>query len=290
MSNAAEFQEDPPRMDGDEAHQADALLLNIDGFEGPIDVLLVMARDQKVDLTHVSILQLARQYLDFIDRAKELKLELAAEYLVMAAWLAYLKSRLLLPREPGDPEPDAEAIAEALQFQLRRLESIQKAAADLFGLPQLGQGIFPRGMPDGLRVNTSTIFETSLIDLLRSYGDIERRKQSSSYELPVFHLMSLEAAMERLTKMLGQLPRKGPHSVWTTLHSFLPENVRDKLYVRSALASTFTAGLELAKQGKIEIRQDGLYRPIYLRATDGSGSPGEPHDNVPADAPEGEHA
>jgi segregation and condensation protein A len=267
MTDTAPFQEDPPRLPHEDAHDVDALLLNIDGFEGPIDVLLVMARDQKVDLTHISILQLARQYLAFIDRAKDLQLELAAEYLVMAAWLAYLKSRLLLPKQPGDEEPDAETIAEALQFQLRRLEAMQKGAEDLFSLPQLGQGIFPRGMPEGLSVRTHTIFETSLIDLLRAYGDIERRKTDSHYELPHFHLMSLDVAMERLTKMLGSLPRKGPFSVWTTLHSFLPEGLKDRLYTRSALASTFTAGLELAKQGKIEIKQDGLFRPIYVRAT-----------------------
>ncbi len=268
MISATAFQEDPPRGAPEEAHDADSLLLNIDGFEGPIDVLLIMARDQKVDLTKISILQLARQYLDFIDRAQALHLELAAEYLVMAAWLAYLKSRLLLPRQPDEEGPDAQTVAEALQFQLRRLEAVQRAAEDLFGLPQLGQGIFPRGMPEGLSVRTRTVFETSLIDLLRSYGDIERRKEDSHYELPAFNLMSLDAAMERLTKMLGQLPRKGPFSVWTTLHSFLPERIRDRLYGRSSLASMLTAGLELAKQGKIEIRQDGLFRPIYLRATD----------------------
>lgn len=267
MQAAAEFQEDPPRDSVPEGqHDADSLLLNIDGFEGPIDVLLTMARDQKVDLSKISILQLARQYLDFIDRAKELQLELAAEYLVMAAWLAYLKSRLLLPRQENDEEPDAATIAEALQFQLRRLEAIRQASENLFGLPQLGQGIFPRGMPEGLKTKTHTIFDASLIELLRAYGDIDKRKNDSNYELPVFHLMSLDTAMERLTKMLGKLPRKGPFSVWTTLHSFLPESSKDRLYVRSSLASMLTAGLELAKQGKIEIKQDGLFRPIYLRA------------------------
>ncbi len=263
---APAFQEDPPRMAND-THDVDALLLNIDGYEGPIDVLLAMARDQKVDLTRISILQLARQYLDFIDRALAMHLDLAAEYLVMAAWLAYLKSRLLLPRQPDEEGPDAQTAADALQFQLRRLEAMQRAAEDLFSLPQLGQGIFPRGMPEGLSVRTRTVFETSLIDLLRAYGDIERRKEDSHYELPSFNLMSLDSAMQRLTQMLGKLPRKGPFSVWTTLHSFLPERIRDKLYGRSSLASMLTAGLELAKQGKIEIRQDGLFRPIYLRAT-----------------------
>ena len=261
-----EFEEDVPH--GDDNSVADSLLLDIDGFEGPIDVLLVLARDQKVDLRQISILQLARQYLSFIDRAKQLQLELAAEYLVMAAWLAYLKSRLLLPKQAEDEEPDAATIAEALQFQLRRLEAMQHASEMLFSLPQLGQDIFPRGMPDGLRTRTQTVFDASLIDLLRSYGDIHRRKEDSHYELPVFRLMSLETALERMSQMLGRLPRKGTHSVWTTLQSFLPEGSRDRLYVRSALSSMFTASLELAKQGKVEIRQDGLFRPIYLRAAD----------------------
>ncbi len=247
-------------------HDADALLLNIDGYEGPIDILLMMARDQKVDLTKISILQLARQYLEFVDRARQIHLELAAEYLVMAAWLAYLKSRLLLPREEDDQQPNAEAMAEALQFQLRRLEAMKQAAVDLFGLPQLGQGIFPRGMPEGLKTKLNTIYDSTLYDLLKAYGDIQRRAEYSNYELPTFHLMSMEAAMDRMTKMLGKLPSNGRWSVWTTLQSFMPENIRDKLYARSSLASCFTVGLELAKQGKAEIRQDGLFRPIYLRA------------------------
>lgn len=261
------FEEDPPRdMVPEGEHNADALLVNIDGYEGPIDILLAMARDQKVDLTKVSILQLARQYLEFVDRAKELRLELAAEYLVMAAWLAYLKSRLLLPRDDDDEEIDAETMAEALQFQLRRLEAMQKAAEDLFALPQLGQDIFPRGMPEGLITNFDTTYDVSLFDLLKAYGDIKRRQEYTNYELPTFHLMSMEAAEERMVKMLGKLPTKGPWSVWTTLNSFVPD-VQDRLYARSALASCFTVGLEMAKQGRVELKQDGLFRPIYLRAS-----------------------
>lgn len=262
----AVFEEDPPRRELPEgAHQADGLLLNIDGFEGPIDVLLNMARDQKVDLSKISILQLARQYLSFVERAKELHLDLAAEYLVMAAWLAYLKSRLLLPRDDDSEDVDAQTMADALQFQLRRLEAMQKAADDLFARPQLGRDIFPRGMPEGLRVITDTVWDITLYDLFKAYGDIQKRHEPDHYELPTFHLMSMEAAAERMTKMLGALPRKGPYSAWTTLHSFLPERITDRLYGRSSLASILTAGLEMAKQGKIEIKQDGLFRPVYLR-------------------------
>lgn len=251
----------------------DQLLLNIDGYEGPIDVLLELSRNQKVDLTTISILQLVRQYLVFIDRAKQRNLELAAEYLVMAAWLAYLKSRLFLPKEENDDEPSAEDMAQALQFQLLRLEAMQKAAEKLLERPRLGQDVFARGQPEGVEMTTVTRWRVSLYDLLKSYGDIETRKDESHYDLPEFKLMSTENAMGRLTKMLGALPKKGIRSVWATLQSFVPDNMEDTLYARSALASTFTAGLELAKQGRLEFRQDGLFRPIYMRTTreDGEG-------------------
>jgi segregation and condensation protein A len=261
-----EFQEDPPPQSSlRSVHEADALLLNIDGYEGPIDVLLELARNQKVDLAKISILQLVRQYLEFVERAKAINLELAAEYLVMAAWLAYLKSRLLLPRDNQSVEPGAAEMAEALQFQLRRLEAMQNAAAKLSALPQLGQDVFARGAPEGLPVKVKARWDVSLYNLLKAYGDIKRRAQFSSYDLPVFNIMSTEDAMNRLSRMLGQLPRMGMHSVWATLESFMPEGIKDRLYGCSALASTFTAGLELVKQGKLEIRQDGLFRPIYMR-------------------------
>lgn len=261
-----EFQEDPPRSPVPEVNEADQLLINVDGYEGPIDVLLDLARNQKVDITQVSILQLARQYLAFIERAQALNLELAAEYLVMAAWLAYLKSRLLLPKTDEGEEVSAQEMAEALQFQLRRLEAMQKSADMLMQRPQLGQDIFTRGRPEGLGVVTHTRWNVSLYDLLKAYGDIQRRGEDSHYDLPEFHVMSTEDAMSRLSRMLGNLPRKGMHSVWTTLESFMPDGVTDRIYGRSALASTFTAGLELVKQGKLEIKQDGAFRPIYMRS------------------------
>ncbi len=269
MTNSAAdqtFVEDAPRVPEQPGmHEADALLLDIDGFEGPISVLLELARSQKVDLTKISILQLARQYLQFVERAKELNLELAAEYLVMAAWLAYLKSRLLLPSQDDEIEASAEDIAEALQFQLRRLEAMQDAAERLRDQPQLGQDVFPRGMPEGLSTETNTQWNVTLYDLLKSYGDIQRRHDNAHYDLPEFQVMSTEDALHRLTKMLGSLPRKGLNSVWATLESFMPERIKDRLYGRSALASTLTASLELAKQGRLEMKQDGLFRPVYMR-------------------------
>ena len=265
QAHNSEFQEDPPRA-ARETQDADALLLNIDGFEGPIDVLLELARNQKVDLMQVSILQLVRQYLAFMERAKELNLDLAAEYLVMAAWLAYLKSRLLLPREDNGADASAEEMAEALQFQLRRLEAMQGAAEKLMKQPQLGQQVFARGQPEGVQIRTTVHWNVKLYDLLKAYGDIKKRAEGSHYDLPEYHLMSMDNAMSRLSRMLGGLPRKGLNSVWTTLESFMPEGVKDRLFGRSAMASTFTAGLELAKQGKLEIKQDGLFRPVYIRA------------------------
>lgn len=267
-AKSEEFEEDPPRPANpmDELDDTDQLLLNIDGYEGPISVLLDMARTQKVDLTQISILQLARQYLSFVERAKALNLELAAEYLVMAAWLAYLKSRLLLPKSNDDEEVSAEEMAEALQFQLRRLEAMQDASEALGKRPQLGQDVFGRGQPEGLEVITRTKWDASLYDLLKAYGDIKRRNEDSHYDLPEFTLMSTEEAVSRLSRMLGNLPRKGPHSVWATLFSFMPERIKDKLYARSAMASTFTASLEMVKQGQLEIKQDGAFRPIYVRS------------------------
>lgn len=264
----AVFEEDQPRNKSalPQAGDVDALLLNIDGYEGPIDVLLEMARNQKVDLREISILQLVRQYLAFIERAKTMRLELAAEYLVMAAWLAYLKSRLLIPKDKEDEaEISGDQMAEALQFQLRRLEAMREAAQKLMKSPQLGVNVFSRGMPDGLRTKFETHWQVSLFDLLKAYGDIKRRQEYQNYELPTFNIMSMEDAANNLAKMLGNLPRSGPHSVWTTLQSFIPEGIKDPLLVRSTIASTFTAGLEMAKQGKLEIRQDGAFRTIYLR-------------------------
>lgn len=266
----------PPELtDEDQGDRVDKLLLDIDGYEGPIDVLLELSRNQKMDLAKISILQLVRQYLDFIERAKQRNLELAAEYLVMAAWMAYLKSRLFLPKDETSDEPSAEDMAEALQFQLRRLEVMQDSAGKLMERPLLGVGVFARGQNAEDEVGTTVVtrWSVSLIDLLNAYGSIEQRKEDSTYDLPSFSLMSTDKAMSRLTRMLGSLPKKGVHSTWATLHSFLPESssdpsansLADSLYARSALASTFTAGLELAKQGQLEFRQEGLFRPVYMR-------------------------
>ncbi len=256
----------------DHAELTDALLLNLDGYAGPIDVLLELARNQKVDLTKISILQLTRQFLVFIDRAKELRLDLAAEYLVMAAWLAYLKSRLLLPKEPStEDEPSAQAMADALAYQLLRLEAMQKAATALMNRTQLGRDFFARGYREPVEAKVNTVWTATLYDILKAYGDIRARKEKGkTYELPQFHLLSMEDALARVTRMLGALPKTGPHTAWTTLITFLPDEAKnsndaDDIYKRSSVASLLTATLEMAKQGAIELRQDSAFKPIYVR-------------------------
>ncbi len=267
VQNNIEFSEDAPKEMA--ADSNDLLLLQLDSFEGPIDVLLQLARDQKVDLTQISILKLARQYLAFIDRAVALSLDVAAEYLVMAAWLAYLKSRLLLPKqESTEDEPSAEMMAEALAYQLRRYEAIQAGAQKMSRRMKQFLSVHPRGHKEIFKAPEPDKYSVDLYSLLKAYGDISQRKTSSQYKPLEFPVMSLSDALERLTKLLGRLPKQGTSSVWTTLHSFVPEHISDPLFARSSIASLLTASLELAKQGKLELRQDDNFRPIYLRAVE----------------------
>lgn len=260
------FTEDPPR--DTRIPSPDDLLLNLDGYEGPIDLLLTLARDQKVDLAKISILALAEQYLAFIEQARNLRLEIAADYLVMAAWLAYLKSKLLVPQGENDTDEEelsGEALAEALAFQLKRLEAMKQAADMLFALPQLGRDVFPRGFRDGLDVTISPVWQADLYDILGAYGAIARRQEAEHYTPQSWPLISADEAYERLSVMLGKLPQKGKDSVWATLDSFMPDDLREALIRRSGAASLLTAGLEMAKQGLVEIRQDGLFKPVYIR-------------------------
>jgi len=261
-----EFQEDNPTIP--QALAPEGLLLNLDGYEGPIDLLLTLARDQKVDLAKISILALAVQYLDFIDKAKNLKLEIAADYLVMAAWLAYLKSKLLVPSDDSDEaeeELSGEALAEALAFQLKRLEGMKRAADMMFDLPQMGRDVFARGAGDGLDVKIAPIWQADLYDVLSAYGSIARRQEYANYTPKTWELMSTEDAYNRLSAMLGKLPRKDGKSVWAVMDSFMPDDLMDALMQKSSRASIFTATLEMAKQGAVEIKQDGVFKPIYVR-------------------------
>jgi len=255
-ADATAFQEDPdPRKPA-----GGNLVLSLDGFEGPIDLLLSLARDQKVDLTKISILALANQYLDFIAHARSLRLEIAADYLVMAAWLAYLKSRLLLPAVESDEEgPDPAELAARLAFQLQRLEAMQKVARELFALPQLGQDVFGRGAPEQFAKETTTVFDVSLFDLLKAYGEQQSRQKATTLRIMPTALMSMEQAIVRLRGLVGEVPD------WTVLERFVPPDIADPLVARSAIASTFAATLELAREGVVEIRQAGTYGPIYVR-------------------------
>ncbi|MEE9210926.1 MAG: ScpA family protein [Kiloniellales bacterium] len=234
-------------------------MLDLEGYEGPIDVLLQLARDQKVDLTRISILALANQYLDFVGRARELRLELAADYLVMAAWLAYLKSRLLLPGPSDDEEPSGAELAAALRYQLQRLEAMREAGARLMARPRLGRDVFARGEPAPLRVVAETTYDISLYELLTAYGRTQSRVQATILRIDPEELFSVDDALRRLSRLLGAMPD------WQALTSFLPPNLRGGLLWRSALASTLAAMLELSRQGQVRIRQDGPFQPIYLR-------------------------
>lgn len=255
-----DFAEDPPRP---RRPASDTLVLAIDGFEGPIDLLLALARDQKVDLVRISILELADQYLVFIARARELKLEIAADYLVMASWLAYLKSRLLLPRQDDETEEDDPAeMAARLAFHLQRLDALRQAGQKLLARPRLGRDALARGEPSPIAVIRQPKMVISLFELLKIYGTIRlRADRGQDLQIAPMRLFSMDRALERLRRTLGAT------TDWTGLQEFLPiDRSGTRLMRRSAMAATFAAALELARRGAAEIRQSGAFAPIYLRA------------------------
>lgn len=239
---------------------AEQLIVDVDGFEGPLDLLLTLARSQKVDLRRISVLQLAEQYLAFVEMARSRRIELAADYLVMAAWLAFLKSRLLLP-EPEDAEgPTGEELAAHLAWQLERLEAMRRAAARLMGRDQLGRDRFVRGMPETLSVKRRTTWDATLADLLQAYSRVQTRAAYEPLHFDRSTVLTLDEALKRLALMVGELPD------WEILSAFLPEGwVLEPLKRRSALASTFAAMLELARRGEIDIAQETTFAPIRLR-------------------------
>ncbi len=250
------FEEQPaPLVD----ETGESLTVDVEGFEGPLDLLLVLAKAQKVDLRKISILKLADQYIEFIHEARRLRLELAADYLVMAAWLAYLKSRLMLPEAPAGEEPSGEELAARMALQLERLEAIRQVAAKLMSRHQLGRDVFVRGAPEGVTVVRRSQWAVSLYDLIRAYGDWVARKAGGHMTVKLPPIYTMEAAIERLSSMMGvQLD-------WARLELFMPGEFSDPLGRRSALAGTFAASLELVRQGKIELRQDEAFAPIFIR-------------------------
>ena len=245
--------------------------VDVDGFEGPLDLLLAMARTQKVDLTKISILQLAMQYLEFVDKARALRLELAADYLVMAAWLAYLKSRLLLPAPEGDEEPTGEELANQLAFRLQRLEAMREAGINLMNRNRLGRDVFARGDPEPIVVDRQKEYSATLFDLLTAYASQRQRQSVSSVTISHRQVWSMSEAREVITRLIGKLED------WTPLDSFLNEYLADPEERAGVIASSFAASLELVKEGKLEMRQTNAFAPLYMRQ----------HENKPVKAVQG---
>lgn len=240
---------------------AEALIVDVDGFEGPLDLLLQLSRTQKVDLRKISVLHLAQQYLLFIEKATELRIELAADYLVMAAWLAFLKSRLLLPPDPSDEGPSGEELAAHLAFQLQRLEAMREAAAKLMARDQKGRDFFVRGVPEEVERRRNITYTATLLDLMQAYARVRTKDEFRPFVMDRESILSMEQALERLRGLI-------PFAVeWADLSSYLPEGWElDPKKRRSATAATFAASLELAKQGQIELRQGGTFAPIQIKA------------------------
>ena len=248
-------------MEAAVASPEEALVVAVDGFEGPLDLLLGLARNQKVDLAKISVLKLAEQYLEFVDRARRLNLELAADYLVMAAWLAYLKSRLLLPVPPSaEGEPTADEMAARLRWRLQRLDAMREAAARLMARDRLDREVFARGAPEPLNVIRLRTHTDTLYDLLTAYSTQRLKKvKGGTYRPKHAPVLLIEEARDRLERMLGRIGN------WSTLTSLLPADWSAGLRRRSATASTLLACLELARDGKIEIRQLTPFEEIYVK-------------------------
>ena len=239
----------------------DALYLELDGWEGPLDLLLDLARKQKVDLRQISILSLVDQYLDYIDQAEQLRLELAADYLVMAAWLAFLKSSLLLPKEEQE-DPSPEELALKLQLRLQRLGAMREAGARLMARNRIGRDVFVRPSPEGLRIDRQTRWTCEVFDLTQAYGQVKARTAPTVHMVRDRPVMTLDSALDRVSSMLGVTLD------WMRLEEFLPPYAEPRLR-RSALASSFVAALELARLGRAELSQDETFGPMRLRRVAG---------------------
>jgi segregation and condensation protein A len=255
----SDFQEDEPQSVAERV-AAEALIIDVDGFEGPLDLLLTLSRTQKVDLRKISVLELARQYLTFVEQAKKLRIELAADYLVMAAWLAFLKSRLLLPPDPSEEGPSGEELAAHLAFQLERLAAMRESAARLMARDQKGRDFFARGIPEDVMRVRKVSYSATLLDLMQGYARIRTRDEFRPYVMDRDNVYTMETALERMRGLIGFA------GTWTDISSYIPEGWdADPMRRRSSMASTFAASLELAKEGRVEIRQAESFAPIELR-------------------------
>ena len=257
MTGQLLFDEEQDALRTESVPEPNVLTIDIDGWEGPLDLLLALARNQKVDLRQLSILAFVEQYLVFIDEARALKLELAADYLVMAAWLAYLKSALLLPKDPTiDPSP--EELALRLQLRLERLNAMRESGARLMARDRVGRDIFLRGNPEGLRVVKARAWECDYFELITAYGQVKARTQPVMHVVKKRQVMTLEEALERVSAMIGRAVD------WTSIEAFLPVHAEPALR-KSALASSFVAALELAKRGAVDLQQEATFAPLLLR-------------------------
>jgi segregation and condensation protein A len=253
------FEADPGNELADRAGSEPALVVDVEGFEGPLDLLLALARQQKVDLAKISILALADQYLKFIEEARKLRLELAADYLVMAAWLAYLKSRLLLPDSHAPEGQSAEDMATALALRLKRLEAIRDVAEKLFGRPQLDRDVFARGQPEPIAHIKRPQWTATLYDLLSAYAQQRQRSALSHVRLAKRTVWSLAEARETLERLIGQAPD------WTRLDEYLISFVVEPSLAPTVFASSFASTLELVREGLMEVHQQGAFAPLYVR-------------------------
>ncbi|MCA3440721.1 MAG: segregation/condensation protein A [Rhodobacter sp.] len=242
---------------------AESLIVDVDGFEGPLDLLLMLSRTQKVDLRRISVLQLAEQYLEFVNQAKALRIELAADYLVMAAWLAYLKSRLLLPPDPTEAGPTADELAAHLAFQLERLQAMREAAARLMARDRKGRDFFARGIPEDVMRIRRVRHSATLLDLMQAYARTRTRDEFRPFVMDRQHVYTMEQALDRMRSLIGYA------GDWTDLVSYLPDGWDlHPQRRRSATAAHFAAVLELAKRGQIELRQPETFAPIQIRRRD----------------------
>lgn len=238
----------------------DSLLIDVQGFEGPLDLLLHLARNQRVDMARISVLALAEQYLQFVEEAQALQLELAADYLVMAAWLAYLKSKLLIPKQRDEDGQTGEELAASLHFRLKRLEAMRDAAANLANRKRLGRDYFARGMPENVVVDRSSQFSGTLYELLVAYASQRQRQSVSQVQIEKRAVWSLKEARLALVRLMGAVED------WVSLDGFLINYSLSPQERASALASSFAASLELVREGKLEVRQDAPFEAIYMRA------------------------
>ena len=239
--------------------RSQTFVVDIDGYEGPLDLLLALVRDHKLDLAQISILDLAQQYLDFIEQVRRLRLEIAADYLVMAAWLAFLKSKLLLPAEDGEGEPTGEELAAQLAHRLRRLEAMRDAGAKLFNRNRLGRDFFARGMPEGIRLVRNSEYDANIYDLLKAYSNQRQRTAIDTIHFSARPVWSIQDARERLEVILGT------SLDWAPIDELIMQFLEDPQMKRTVLASSLSASLELTREGLAELRQKKAFAPLYVR-------------------------